>query len=157
MSAKAVATLLLLGFIALCLAPRAAAQADIAVVVNPGNPVTNLSLSDLRKIFSGDKHSWPGGSAVKLIVRGPGSLERLALLRLLGMAETDYKQYWTARLFRGDSDAEPMTVPSIGMQGEALKIFPGAISLVLAHDVKAGMKVVKVENLLPGAPGYSLH
>jgi hypothetical protein len=157
MSAKAIATLLLLGLIAFFSAPLAAAQDDVAVVVNSGNTVSNLSLSDLRKIFSGDKHSWPGGSPIKLVVRGPGCPERLALLKLLGMAESDYKQYWVGRVFRGESDEEPLMVPSIGMQMEALKVFSGAISLATARDVKAGMKVIKVDNLSPGSPGYPLH
>jgi len=157
MSVKSIARLFVLAFAGMCCTLPAAAQADIAVVVNAGTPVTNLSMEDLRKIFSGDKRSWPGGGAIKLVVRGPGTLERLALLRLLSMSEADYKQYWVARVFRGEADAEPMMVPSIGMQMEALKAFPGAITLILFRDVKNGMKVVKVDNLSPGAPGYALH
>jgi hypothetical protein len=79
------------------------------------------------------------------------------LLKLLAMSETEYKQYWIAQVFRGEADAEPLTVPSAGMQKEALKVFPGAISLLNVGDVKPGMKVLKVDGLLPGAAGYSLH
>jgi hypothetical protein len=43
------------------------------------------------------------------------------------------------------------------MQKEALRLFPGAISLVNARDVKPGMKVLKVDGLLPNTPGYALH
>jgi hypothetical protein len=78
-------------------------------------------------------------------------------MKLLAMSESEYRQYWTAQVFRGEADAEPMTVPSIGMQKEALKAFPGAISLVNVRDVKPGMKVIKVDGLLPGAAGYPLH
>jgi len=139
---------------------RAAAQGtDLAVIVNPNNPVTNVSSADLRKIFSGGKRSWPGGIPVKLIVRAPGSHERLVLLRLLGMSESEYKQYWTAQVFRGEADTEPYTVPSFGMVKEAAVIFPGAISLVEAQNVKSGMplKVIKVDGRLPGDAGYPLH
>jgi hypothetical protein len=48
-------------------------------------------------------------------------------------------------------------VPSVGMQREALAVFSGAITLVNAPDVKPGMKVIKVDNLLPGAAGYAVH
>lgn len=44
-----------------------------------------------------------------------------------------------------------MTVPSVGMQKEALASFPGAITLVNVRDVKPGMKVIKIDGLLPGA------
>ena len=61
---------------------RSVAQGtDVAVVVNPNSPVTNISSTDLRKILAGEKRSWPGGIPIKLIVRSPGCHERLVLLR----------------------------------------------------------------------------
>jgi hypothetical protein len=137
--------------------PPAARAQDIAVVVSSENPATNLSLGGLRKIFSGEKHSWAGGQHIRLIVRGPGCLERLALLKLLAISESEYKQYWTAQVFRGEAESEPVTVPSLGMQMESLKVFPGAISLVIARDLKPGIKVIRVDGRLPGEAGYPLH
>jgi hypothetical protein len=158
MGVKSIATHMLLGLAIFALDPQGAAQADdIAAVVNPENPATNISLGDLRKTFAGAKHSWPGGQAIKLITRGPGCPERLVLLKILAMSESEYKRYWTAQVFRGEADAEPLTVPSVGMQKEAMRLFPGAVSLVNARDVKPGMKVIKVDGLLPGAAGYALH
>ena len=136
--------------------PAQAQGGEVAVVVNPANPIKDLTLVELRKVFAGEKRSWPGGVAIRLIVRPPGSHERFVLLRLLGMSESEYKQYWTAQVFRGEAGSEPVVVPSVGMQKEALSAFPGAISLVDARDVKPGMKVVKVEGLLPGETGYPL-
>lgn len=155
MGVKSVATRLLLRLAILSLASSATALSDdMAVIVNSANPAVNISLGDLRKVFAGTKRSWPNGQAVKLITRGPGCPERTALLRLLAMSESEYRQFWTAQVFRGEADAEPLTVPSVGMQKEALKIFPGAITLVNVGDVKPGMKVIKVDGLLPGAAGY---
>ena len=142
----------------MCLAlPALGQRVDVAVVINPNNPVASVTNSELRKIFAGEKRSWDRGIRIKLIVRLPGCRERLALLKLLGMSESEYKQYWAAQVFRGEADSEPFAAPSVGMQKEAMKIFPGAISLVDAPDVKPGMKVLKVDGLLPGAPGYPLH
>ena len=50
-----------------------------------------------------------------------------------------------------------MIVPSIGMQKEAIKLYPGAITLVNVAEVKPGMKVLKVDGMLPGTPGYPIH
>jgi hypothetical protein len=79
------------------------------------------------------------------------------LLRLLGMSESEYKQYWIAQVFRGDSQAEPVALFSNGMQKEAISAFPGAIALVTIGDVKPGMKVLKVDGHLPGEPDYPVH
>jgi len=129
----------------------------VAVVVNEKNPVTNLSTPELRKLFAGEKHSWAGGVPVKLFVRAPGAYERVVLLKLLGMSESAYKQYWTAQVFRGEAQAEPLALFSNGMQKEALTVYPGAVALVIVQDVKPGMKVVRVDGHLPGETGYPLN
>jgi hypothetical protein len=158
MVVKSLAALLVLAVTVVFLTAQTVVQADeIAVVASAGNPATNVSLGDLRKMFSGTKRSWPSGQPIKLITRGPGCRERLALLRLLAMSEDEYKQYWTAQVFRGEADAAPLIVPSVGMQKEAIIAFPGALSLVIARDVKPGMKVIRVDGLLPGEAGYRLH
>jgi phosphate transport system substrate-binding protein len=142
----------------LCLASQANAQGtDVAVIVNPNNSVAAVTMTDLRKIFAGEKRSWPGGVPIKLIVRGPGCHERMVLLKLLGMSESEYKEYWTAQVIRGEADAEPPIVPSSGMVREAVHVFPGGIGLVDAQSLKAGMKILKVDGHMPGEPGYPLH
>jgi len=131
---------------------------DIAVLINPKNPATNISLVDLRKMFSGEKRTWPGGLPVRLIVRQSGCHERLTMLRLLGMSEREYKQFWTAQVFRGEADSEPVAVPSFGIVKESVEALPGGISFVEAQSIKPGMyvKVIKVDGHLPGEPGYPL-
>jgi hypothetical protein len=138
--------------------PAAAAQnGAVAVVVSEKNAVHNLSVAELRKLFAGEKRVWPGGLSVKLIARAPGAYERVVLLKLLGMSENEYKEYWAAQVFRGEAQAEPVTLFSNGMQKEAVTLYPGALALVNSQDVKPGMKVVKVDGLLPGERGYPLH
>src|SRR4029077_15789876 len=139
-------------------APVALGQTgDIAIVVNDHNPVRNLSRIELRRIFAGEKHSWPGGVPIKLFVRAPVAYERTALLKLLGMTESEYKGYWTAQVFRGEAQAEPLALFSNGMQKEAVTAFPGAVVLMDTRDVKPGMKVVKMDGHMPGHDGYSLN
>jgi hypothetical protein len=73
------------------------------------------------------------------------------------MTEGEYKKYWTLQVFRGEAQAEPSTLPSNGMQREAVVTYPGAVALVNLQDVKTGMKVLKVEGRMPGEAGYSLN
>ena len=126
----------------------------VAVVVRERNPVNNLTTPELRKLFAGEKHSWSGGLPVKLFVRAAGAYERVVLLKLLGMTEKEYKQYWTAQVFRGEAQAEPVALFSNGVQKEAVTLYPGAVALVNFQDVKPGMKVVRVDGHMPGEAGY---
>jgi len=153
-------TKLILGCVAICLSAlegvsSAVAQTGaVAVVVSEKNTVNNLSIPELRKLFAGEMHSWPGGQSVKLIVRAPGAHERTVLLKLLGMSESEYKRYWVAQVFRGEAQFEPVALFSNAMQREALGIFPGALALVELQDVRPGMKIVKIDGLLPGNAEY---
>lgn len=148
-----------LGF-ALVLVSSLAADAqnsDVAVVVSSSNSVSNLTMGELRKILGGEKRTWANGTVIKLLVRGPATRERTVLLHLLGMNESSYKQYWVAQIYRGDASEEPITLPSNGMQREAINTFPGSIALVSANDVKPGMKVVKINGKISGDPQYPLN
>jgi len=135
----------------------AAVEDEVAVVVNNKNPVSNLTTLELRQLFAGQKRSWMGGRPVVLFVRAPGAHERVVLLKLLDMSESDYKRYWTVQVFRGEAMAEPVALFSNGMQKEALTTFPGAIALVNYQDVKPGMKILKVDGHLPGEAAYPLN
>jgi hypothetical protein len=91
----------------------------VAVVVNENNPVTNLSIQELRKLFAGEKHAWAGGLPVKIFVRAPNTRERAVLLRLLSVSESEYKKYWTASGVsrRGSSRANYTTLKRNAKRG----------------------------------------
>ena len=154
-------TKLIVGWVAIFLAslaglsPSVAAQTGrVAVVVNEKNPVNNLSAPELRKLFAGERHVWAGGLPVKIFVRAPGANERVVMLKLLGMSESEYKRYWAGQVYRGEAQAEPVGLFSNGMQREAVVLYPGAVALVNVQDVKLGMKVVKVNGHMPAETGY---
>jgi len=135
----------------------ASAQGDVAVVVNSSNSASSVTMGELRKLFDGEQRTWAGGVSVKILVRAAGTHERTALLNLLGMSESDYKKYWTSQIYKGEATSEPVALPSNGMQKEALNIYPGAIALIDAAEVKPGMKVLKVDGHTPGDGNYPLH
>ena len=141
----------LCGFVS---ASGAAQNTDIAVIVNPGNRTENVSLMELKKMLAGQKQYWPGNTPVKLVVRSPGSRERRALLRLLGMTEPDYKQYWTRKVFRGESQSEPLTAPSNSVERATVSAFPGAIALTTASDVRPPVRILRIDGHLPGDTDY---
>ena len=143
--------------ILLCTLPAGAQNTDVAVVVNENNRADNLTLAELRKVFVGERRSWAVGLPIKLIVRGPGAHERRVLLKLLGMTESEYKEYWIAQIFRGEADAEPLALPSLSLEEKAVSIFPGAVAFVDAQEVKSGMRLLKLNGHMPGEPGYPLH
>src|ERR1700737_3239986 len=103
METKLIVVWFAIGLASLSFSSALAQTGAVAVAVNEKDSVNHLSTPELRKLFAGEKHSWSGGLPVKLFVRAAGAYERIVLLKLLGMSEREYKQYWTAQVFRGEA------------------------------------------------------
>jgi len=133
------------------------AAAEVAVVVNSSNPVSNLTLADLRKIYFGDRQYWKGNLPVVLLMRSQGSREREVVLRVVfEMSEERYTKYWVAKVMRAEVSDPPASLYSFGMLQEGVRGNPGAIGYVNANDLRPGVKVLRIDGLLPGESGYSL-
>ena len=127
------------------------------MIVNPQNQIESISSTDLRKIFAGEKRSWNSNIPVFVVVRAPQAHERDILLsHVLRMTESEYKQYWVKKVYSGEVPREPLALLSNGMQLEAVRADKGGIALINLADVKQGVKVLKVDGKLPGAPAYTL-
>jgi ABC-type phosphate transport system substrate-binding protein len=130
---------------------------DMAVIVNPSTPVSDLSFAEVRKVFRGDRQYWTKDVPVVLLIRAPQSRERSVILKTLyGMSESQFKQYWIAKIFRAEATTAPKIVYSNDMATELISVIPGAIAFIPQTDVKDGLKVVKIDGHLPGEPGYPL-
>jgi len=133
------------------------ADTDVAIVVNSANPVNNLTLSELRKIYFGDRQYWKGNLPVLLLMRSHGAREREVVLRVVfEMTEERYTKYWVAKVMRAEVSDPPASLYSFGMLQEGVRGNPGAIGYVNVNDVRPGIKVLRIDGLLPGESGYPL-
>jgi hypothetical protein len=130
---------------------------DVAVVVHPDTPVSDLSLGDVRKVFLGDRQYWTANIPVVLLIRAPVARERDVVLKIIyQMSESQFKQYWIAKIFRAEAASAPKVVYSNDMANELVTAVPGAIAFIDARVVRTGTKVIRVDGRLPGEPGYPL-
>jgi ABC-type phosphate transport system substrate-binding protein len=131
--------------------------ADIAVVVHPDTPVSDLSLAEVRKVLLGERQYWNSKLPVVLLIRAPVARERDVVLRVIyQMTETQFKQYWIAKIFRAEAASPPKIVYSNDLQYELVTAMPGAIAFVDARNVRPGLKVLRVDGHLPGDRDYPL-
>jgi ABC-type phosphate transport system substrate-binding protein len=138
-------------------AAAAQARTAVAIVVHPQTRVSELSFDELRKIFRGDQQFWPDGSRITLLVRAPVAVERaLVLDRIYRMTEDQFRQYWIGKMFRADVAAGPKIVYSSEMARELVSAIPGAITFVPADAVVSGLKVLRINGMLPGDATYPL-
>jgi len=130
---------------------------DIAVVVHPDVPANNLSFVEVRNLLLGDRQFWSTNLRVTLLMRAPGARERDVVLKTIyQMTEAEFRQYWIAKVFRGEVTAGPRIVYSNEMATELVGVIPGAIAFVNTAQVPEGLKVLKVDGYLPGEEEYPL-
>ncbi len=143
----------------LALAPRAdsAAGTAVAIVVNAATPVESLSLAEVRKILLGDRQFWNSDMRIVLLVRAPVAHERTVVLRsIYQMSESQFRQYWIAKIFRAEATSGPKIVYSAEMTNELIAAIPGSIGFIEAAKAQPGVKVLRIDGKLPGESGYPL-
>jgi ABC-type phosphate transport system substrate-binding protein len=140
-----------------------AAGDPIVVIVNSANPVDNLSLNDLKKLFLSDRSRWDTGKAVAPVMVASGAPERTAFLKIVcGMNDGDFSKYFMQAAFTGKSATPPKEVANVAGVKSFVASSPGAIGFVRAQDFHGdgsdgGVKSVKVDGQTAADAGYKLH
>jgi ABC-type phosphate transport system substrate-binding protein len=139
-------------------AQQSAASEPLVIVVNRRNPVDDLSLAELRRIFLGNRSYWANGRRITLVMRDPGEPERKIILRdVCGMNEDQLKNHFLHGLFTGEILVTPKTLATPTGVRKFIFNVPGAIGYLRISDVDASVKVVRIDSLLPGDKSYKLH
>ena len=130
---------------------------SLAIVVNRSNQTDNLSMVELRRIFLGERSHWANGRRITLVMRDLGEPERRTVVRdVCGMTEDQLKFHVLHGLFTG----EILVSPKILSSAEGVRKFvfnvPGAIGYLRMSDLDSTVKVVSIDNILPGERAYEL-
>lgn len=147
---------------ALCLSmtaaePHRVQDEPFAVIVNPATPVVDISLSELRAIFMGDKQYWPNRKRITLLLSGSGTTARSIVLKhLYRMSESEYRRHWVARIFRGDNPVAPQVVRDAQLRRQLVATLPGAVTLIPLAAVDSTVKVLRVDGRAPTHQHYPL-
>jgi len=124
--------------------PVEAAGDPIVVIVNNANPVDNLTLAELKKLFLGDRSRWDTGKAVAPVMLAPGAPERTAFLKIVcGMNDADLGKYFLQAAFTGKSATPPKEVATAAAVKSFVAASPGGIGFLKTSDLPAGDTTVK--------------
>lgn len=120
-----------------------AALEEVDVVVNTSNNVGPLSREEVRRIFMGDKSSWPRGKRITVLMLAPDQPERVVILQeVFKMNESEYTKYFLQAAFTGHVLAAPRDLRSVEQMKAHLAANPNAIGYLRKEDVDDSVKVV---------------
>jgi ABC-type phosphate transport system substrate-binding protein len=145
------ARLILVCIVFLCLAQGTSSAKQIAVIVNNGNSVQNISAVEIAKIFKCNTRTWTSGIQITVVVRDPSTPEmELLLSRIYKISPDELKSFIAAH-----KDAV-VVVDSNAAMLNAVHTIPGAIGLIDVFSINQQVKVVKIDGKLPVEYGYIL-
>ena len=133
-----------------------AAVNEVDVVVNKANDIAPLSREEVRRIFIGDKSSWPGGKRITVLMLAPDQPERLVILQaVFKMNESEYTKYFLQAAFTGRVLAAPRDLPSAAQMKAHLAANPDAIGYLNKDYVDNNLKVLlRLPSLRPSLRDY---
>lgn len=124
---------------------------QFAIVADKANFASNLSASELIKIFTAHKQNWPDGKAITVVMRDPSSADmQLVVRKLLNMTAEQAHAFVLAHrdvIMIADSDDAVLRFVSTS---------PGAIGVVDLYSLTQDVNVVKIDGKLPVEQGYFL-
>jgi len=138
-------------------AQQGAQTEPLVIVVNRSNPVTDLSSSELRTIFLGNRSHWANGRRITLVMREPFEPERKTIVHdVCEMSEDQLKTHYLHGLFTGEILVSPKTLTTAVGVRKFIYYVPGAIGYLRMSDVDATVKIVRIDGLVPEDKGYKL-
>jgi hypothetical protein len=138
------------------LAQAAEQRTRLVVVVQKGSPLSELSLRDLKRLYTSERLTDPSGNAILPLNQPRGAADRTGFDRLvLKMDAEEVGRYWIDRKIRGQPGA-PKAVSPLETLRSAVASIPGAIAYMRESDVDGRLKVLTVEGKHLGDTDYPL-
>ena len=135
---------------------RAANRIALAVFVARGSSVQDVSLAQLKRIFTNEGDSDPSGQRYVPFNHPPHTTDRVSFDKsVLGMSADDVSQFWIDRKIRGLS-GPPRSVDSLSLLLRLVARLPGAMSYARSTQLIPDVRAVRVDGKLPGDAGYPL-
>ncbi len=129
----------------------------LAIVVNPNNPTTDLTLPQLRAILLGERRWWAYQHRIVLAGMRRNTPEWQTVRRVIyKMNRRELDHYYLYQSFKGENPNQPTTMEAPADVKKFVINTRGGLGYLRASDVDDSVKVVRINGLLPGDDGYPL-
>ena len=136
---------------ALVAAHRASAQ--IAIIVSPAAAIRDLTIEEVRRIFSGDAVTIDGSTPSRVVFHE--DTQRAFFQSFYGKSVEVARRHWIELVFRGEN-TPPRTMADLAEIKRFVANTAGAIAFIPATAADGSIRIVKVGGKLPTEAGYSL-
>ena len=149
---------LLLGVLAAMPASWTQEADGYVLVASPDVPVDDLTLDELRRIYTFSRRFWAPGLPVTILFTEDGLQDDSVLTRVIYRSDfPSIRRMILEKLYRGELDLAPKVVANDRSAVDFVASGRGLISLVHRRAVgDAAVKVLTIDGRHPGDLGYAL-
>jgi ABC-type phosphate transport system substrate-binding protein len=125
---------------------RAQNQTNFQVIVNPENPLTTISKSQLSKIFLKKELKWENGKEIQPVdLKENSKVRQVFSEKIHGRPVSAIKAFWQKMIFSGrqippqEKESDPEVVSYVAEH-------PGAVGYVSPKTLLSRVKIIQVVN-----------
>lgn len=133
------------------------AYADVAVIVNKSNPVSDISYNELKQILEARKQYWDNREKITLIFKPVASNDtRILIDRVYKIKYEDFDKYWFSKVYKGEILEFPKILVSTATINILVSEIPGAIAFIGVNDIskRGNIKMLKINGKMPDEDDY---
>jgi len=135
---------------------RASNRIVLAVVVAKSSAVQDLSLLELKRIFTTAGDSDPSGQRFVPFNHPPHTTDRVAFDKIvLELSADEVSQFWIERKIRG-MPGPPRSVDSLSLLLRLIARLPGAIGYARPSQLAGDVRAIRINGKLPNDATYPL-
>lgn len=125
-------------------------------IVASNSPLTDITLGTLRRVFSSEPVSGPGGLRLVGFNQPAGSRAREVFDRaVLGLDPDQAARYWVDQRIRGGA-RPPRQVNSVALLRQVISRFPGGVGYLAPSELDASVRALTINGATPDAANYPL-
>lgn len=131
--------------------------ADVAVIVNKSNPVSDISFIKIKQILEARMLYWDNGEKITLIFKPVTSDETRVLLdKVYKIKYEEFEKYWSLKVYQNKTIEFPKILNSSSTINILVSEIPGAIAFIAVNEVSThgNIKVLKINGTMPQEDSY---
>jgi ABC-type phosphate transport system substrate-binding protein len=102
---------------------------NLVIIINKANPLSSISIDELRSIFKMEKKFWKDGKKIVVgLISYKDERSKIFNKMVYKMDESALKKFWFTKIFKGQLTSTPITLDNIEESIKFVQNNPGSIS-----------------------------